>query len=103
MTKPIYYVVDERGARLCGDWIYREFAMFGTYDSCVKVYKSKKAAADAAIDTGGKVLELNREMESEMDAAGNFYSEAEEKYFKIKDLLAGVVTSAAVRVLSDER
>lgn len=48
-------LVIKNGARLCCDNRWREFANFGTYPSCVKVYKSVGFAKRRARYNGGGV------------------------------------------------
>ena len=43
-----FWVVTERGNRLCKDGKWREFACFGTYPECVKVFKCEGWAMKAA-------------------------------------------------------
>ncbi len=45
-----YYVINqETGARLCQDNSWRTFANFGTYPSCVKVWRMKIWAERSAV------------------------------------------------------
>ena len=87
-----FYVLNAAGDRLCGDGQCRSFAMFGTYHSCVKVYKSYAYARKAAKNLRtiqGYVLEHVQNGESEINAVGQLWSELDRKAFNIKDLIDG--------------
>jgi len=63
-------------ARLCKDNKWREFAMFGTYPTCVKIFKSRgwaeKAAERFAINHEWKMVALGKG--ESMDASGRIFS-----------------------------
>lgn len=61
-------LVTFNGMRLCKDNAWRVFANYGTYSSCVKIYKSEAAARHRAKRNGGTVVRIPDGME--IDAAG---------------------------------
>ena len=67
----------ETGARLCKDNKWRRFAMFGTYSSCVKIYKRQGNAQNKAnrVRVNGKT-QIKRVFDDEsMDASGKISKE----------------------------
>lgn len=56
------------GYRYCQDGRWRDFAMFGSYRSCVKEYRSLGHARRIAKDLGAKVVQIPDGME--IDASG---------------------------------
>jgi hypothetical protein len=78
MSKKGRFVIlhPETGDRLCKDDLWRGFANFGTYPSCVKIYKNFGNATKKAskMHTNGKVHVINLDAyENEvMDASGKF-------------------------------
>ena len=68
MSKAHIVVCPTTGARLCQDDKYRTHANFGTYPSCVKIYKKLKWAEKAADKY--KTLE-QRKYEKQQEAEGS--------------------------------
>ena len=71
--KPLWIVLHpETGARLCKDMRWREFACFGTYPMCVKMYKREGNAQNAAdryrVNGKTNIIALHENMV--MDASG---------------------------------
>ena len=62
----------ETGARLCKDKCWREFAMFGTMNWCVKIYSQKGWAQKAAtrFSVKGKTHIIGLSNGAVMDASG---------------------------------
>lgn len=52
-------VIDNAGRRLCKDKRWRDFANFGTYPECVKVYKRVGNATRVAKRFGGQVVVIH--------------------------------------------
>ena len=52
------YLINNDGYRLCKDKRWRTFAMFGTYPSCVKIYRQKGSAINLAKKLKARVVEL---------------------------------------------
>lgn len=61
-------IINKDGLRLCKDNRWRDFAMFGTYASCVKIYKLLGAAKTKARHISGKVVVIPDGMT--IDASG---------------------------------
>lgn len=77
IIKPAYWVVihAQTHARLCQDGKLREFACFGTFPECVKIYRREGNAMNAAdkyLDYEGWEIRGVHEGER-MDAAGNVF------------------------------
>lgn len=53
--------------RLCGDGQWRDFALFGTYASCVKQYRYIRAAHRTARKLGGVVVVVPKGMSVQVD------------------------------------
>ena len=66
-----YVIINKNGDRFCKDRKWRDFALFGTFPSCVKFYKSHKWALKIAKKIGGQVIYLPEGFE--MDASGKIY------------------------------
>lgn len=79
LAEKMYYVIhSETGARLCQDGRWREHhAPFGTFSSCVKVYKQRGWAERRANRLGNTAMVLFLARHLEMDAAGHVYDEGQ--------------------------
>ena len=53
-----YLIVNEQGDRLCNDNRWRQFAMFGSYQECVKEYRTKGHAKRQAKRIKGIVIKI---------------------------------------------
>lgn len=70
----MYLVISKNGKRLCKDNKFREFAMFGTFGSCIKQYKNlghAKRKADRTRWIDCEVVEIPEGYD--VDASGNVY------------------------------
>lgn len=77
-----YIVNKDTGARLCKDGRWREFASFGTYSSCVKVYRQSGWAERRVVSVShAMVLSLASHMI--MDASGQIFDESEQGQSKL--------------------
>lgn len=66
-----YYLINrETGARFCQDGCWREFAYFGTYRACVKVWRKRSWAERAAL-VRSKAVILELPDGQHLDASGN--------------------------------
>ncbi|RDJ34932.1 MAG: hypothetical protein DWQ19_08850 [Crenarchaeota archaeon] len=73
-----YIIIDKTTkARLCCDFLWRTFANFGTYNSCVKFYKSKAAAIKRAKRLNCQPMVLGLPEDLHLDAGGNCWFEEE--------------------------
>jgi len=65
----------ETGARLCKDHKWRNFALFGTYSSCVKFYKRKGNAQRVAdrFRVNGQTHIICLMEDETMDASGKIW------------------------------
>lgn len=52
------YLINNDGYRLCKDNRWRTFAMFGTYQSCVKIYRQLGSAIKRAKQLKARVVEI---------------------------------------------
>jgi hypothetical protein len=68
---------DKNGKRLCKDWMFRDFASFGTYPECIKIYKragsAKRAIGRFRINAGIKAYRVPEG--ALMDASGEVWKE----------------------------
>jgi len=67
------FIINTNGSRLCGDNRWRNFAMFGSFHSCVKTYKTVSGAKRTAKRLKGKVVEIpsSDDVRRSVDASGN--------------------------------
>jgi hypothetical protein len=62
------FVINRFGLRYCRDGKLRNFAMFGTYRECIKIYRTIGWAIKQAAEIDGCVVQLPKS--HEMDASG---------------------------------
>jgi len=78
-----YYVINkDTGARLCQDNRWREFAGFGTFSSCAKVYRSR-GWAERRVERYRHAMVLGLASHLVIDAAGMIFDESEEGQSKL--------------------
>lgn len=76
-----YLIINAKNYRLCKDNKFREFACFGTYEECVKIYKQKKSAMNKIEafnrfrQEKDKVTLLTLQDGDSIDASGRIFQE----------------------------
>lgn len=69
-------IYHEDGRRLCKDGYWRDFANFGDYPDCVKVYRNKPRARRRALDRKARLADIPDGFS--VDACGRVYNETRE-------------------------